>query len=56
MTRYPVFTLVAVSAIGLFVAMGMLLAGFVWLAVLAFAATTGILCLLIASWIGRPTR
>lgn len=56
MTRYPVFTLISVSAVGFVLAIAMLLAGFAWLAVLVFAATTLILCGLIAILIRRLTR
>ena len=53
MTHYPVFTLAAISAVGCILAIAVLLAGFVWLSILIFVATTLILCLLIAIWIGR---
>ena len=56
MTRYPVFTLTAVSAVGFILAMAMLWVGFAWLAVLVFAATTLILCWLIAALIRRSAR
>jgi hypothetical protein len=56
LTRYPVFTLTAVSAVGFVLAIAMLLAGAVWLAVLVFAATILILCWLIAILIRRSAR
>jgi hypothetical protein len=56
LTRYPVFTLAAVSLIGCILALGVLLRGFVWLSILIFAVTTVVLCSLLAIWIGRPAK
>jgi hypothetical protein len=56
LTRYPVFSLCAISAAGFIFALAMLLGGFVWLSVLVFGATTLVLCSLIAIWIGRSAK
>jgi hypothetical protein len=56
LTRYPVFTLTAVGVVGCIFAIALLLAGFGWLAVLVFAATTLILCWLIAIMIRRSAQ
>jgi hypothetical protein len=56
LTHYPVFTLTAVGVVGCIFAIAVLLAGLVWLAVLVFAATTLILCWLIAVMIRRSAR
>ena len=56
LTRYPVFTLCAVSAAGCIFALALLLGGFFWLAMLVFGATTLVLCSLIAFWIGRSAK
>ena len=55
LTRYPVFTLCAVSAAGCIFALALLLGSFFWLAMLVFGATILGLCLLIAIWIGRSS-
>jgi hypothetical protein len=56
LTRYPVFTLASISAIGCMLAIAALVTGFVWPAVLLFAATVLVLCLLIAIWTGRAAK
>jgi membrane protein implicated in regulation of membrane protease activity len=56
LTHYPVLTLAAVSVFGFILATVVLVAGFVWLAVVVFAATTLILCWLIAIWAGRSAK
>jgi hypothetical protein len=56
LTHYPVFTLSAASALGCVLAIAALLAGYVLVAVLIFAATTLVLCLLIATWIDRSAK
>lgn len=56
MTRYPVFTLCAISAAGCIFAFAVLLGGFFWLSVLVFGATTLVLCSLIAIWISRSAK
>jgi hypothetical protein len=56
LTRYPVFTLVAISAVGCILAAAALFAGTVWLAVVTFVATVLILCGLLAAWSGRPVK
>ncbi|MEA2728595.1 MAG: hypothetical protein QOD56_2880 [Gammaproteobacteria bacterium] len=56
MTHYPVLTLTVIGAVGCILAAAVLLAGFVWPAVVIFVATTLILCLLIANWTGRSAR
>jgi hypothetical protein len=56
LTRYPVFTLVAISAVGCILAAAALLAGYVWLAIAVFAATVLVLCGLLATWTGRPVK
>ena len=56
MTHYPVLTLAAVSAFGFILATVVLVAGFVWLSVVFFAATILILCWFIAILAGRSTK
>ena len=56
MTRYPVLTLVALSAFGFILATVALAAGFVWPSVAIFAVTILILCWLIAIFAGRSAK
>jgi hypothetical protein len=56
LTQYPVLTLAAVSAFGFVLATALLVAGFVWLSIVMFAATTLILCGLIAILTGRSAK
>jgi hypothetical protein len=56
LTRYPVFTLSAVSAAGCIFAVALLLGSFAWLSGLVFAGTIMVLCWLIAIWVGRSAK
>jgi hypothetical protein len=56
LTHYPVLTLAAVSAFGFILATVVLVAGFVWLSVVVFAATILLLCWLIAILTGRSAK
>jgi hypothetical protein len=56
LAHYPVFTLSAVSTVGCILAIAVLLAGFWWLSVVIFAATTLVICGLLARWIGRSAK
>lgn len=56
MTHFPVLTLAAISAFGSVLATAMLVAGFVWLSIVIFAATTLTLLWLIAVLAGRSAK
>jgi hypothetical protein len=56
LTHFPVLTLTAISAFGVGLATAMLVAGFVWLSIVIFAATTLTLLWLLAVLAGRSPK
>jgi hypothetical protein len=56
LARYPVLTLIAISAFGVVAAAVPWAVGLGWLSIVVFLATILVLCGLIARWIGPSAK